>query len=157
VSVCTVFLKCDTNAWQVLASFLGFVNSFGVCQKQYCPTRQPMSLGPAVELHGPAIRAWLCAKTPASKVLMMIIAPACVALPGHWKLNHTRQLFVIQNVLMLLQFAMFTVFQKNTKLLASFGFPSDTEGAYLSFLLFNFLLSPLSEVSDQERNRLHFI
>ncbi|GLC34010.1 hypothetical protein PLESTB_000828300 [Pleodorina starrii] len=72
---------------------------------------------------------------------------------GHWKLRHTPQLFVVNQVIMLSQFCLYTLVRNSTALPAAFGFGSGAAvgaggaaPAFVSLILFQFIVSPLDEL-----------
>ena len=64
---------------------------------------------------------------------------------GHWKLGHVTKLFGLGQFQTFYLFALFSAFIKNASLYQSFGFVKE-QPIFIGFLLFNYLLSPLSLV-----------
>lgn len=64
---------------------------------------------------------------------------------GHWKLRHTPMMFAAQQVIILSQFALFTLIRNSGELYTSFGFTQERP-AFLAFVLFQLLVAPLDEV-----------
>ncbi|GFR42647.1 hypothetical protein Agub_g3584 [Astrephomene gubernaculifera] len=78
---------------------------------------------------------------------------------GHWKLRHTPLLFVVNQVVLLSQFSLFTLVRNSTALPAAFGFATGgtltaagTAPAFVALILFQFIVSPLDEVIQYGSN-----
>lgn len=65
---------------------------------------------------------------------------------GHWKLRHTPINFIMGQAIMLVQFGLFTLIRNSDSLYESFGF-TEAKPAFIAFVLFQFILSPVDEVS----------
>jgi hypothetical protein len=64
---------------------------------------------------------------------------------GHWKLRHTPVNFVMGQIITLVQFLLFTLMRNSEGLYDSFGF-TEARPAFIAFLLFQFVISPVDEV-----------
>ncbi|EFJ52686.1 hypothetical protein VOLCADRAFT_78672 [Volvox carteri f. nagariensis] len=78
---------------------------------------------------------------------------------GHWKLFHTPQLFIVNQVVLVSQFCLYTLVRNSTALPAAFGFgsgeavgASGLAPAFISLILFQFIVSPLDEVIHYASN-----
>ena len=65
---------------------------------------------------------------------------------GHWKLRHTPVNFLMGQIIMLVNFMLFTLMRNSEELYDSFGF-TDARPAFIAFVLFQFVMSPVDEVS----------
>ena len=63
---------------------------------------------------------------------------------GHWKLGHTKALFILGQVITFGQFLAFTLIRNSPALYRSFGF--DSHPALISLVLFSFISGPLDEL-----------
>eukprot|EP00878_Enallax_costatus_P026201 GHUV01028086.1.p1 GENE.GHUV01028086.1~~GHUV01028086.1.p1 ORF type:complete len:396 (+),score=102.81 GHUV01028086.1:414-1601(+) len=64
---------------------------------------------------------------------------------GHWKLRHTPINFVMGQFIMLTNFLLFAAMRNAPALYESFGF-RDSRPAFIAFLLFQYVVSPMDEV-----------
>ena len=65
---------------------------------------------------------------------------------GHWKLSHTTKNFLLQQGIILTNFALFTFVRTSPRLFQSFGF-TEVKPAFIAFTLFQMISSPIDEVS----------
>lgn len=72
---------------------------------------------------------------------------------GHWKLLHLPQMMVVSQISVAVMFILFLVFLQNKSLMSSFGF-AGTTSAMISFTLFNYVVSPVSCLSQFISNLL---
>lgn len=63
---------------------------------------------------------------------------------GHWKLGHTKALFVLSQAVTFLQFLAFTLIRSSPSLYQSFGF-HDIQPALIALVLYQFISGPMDE------------